>query len=124
MPEIVRYTCIGCPIGCPLQLEHEGSEIREVSGYECDRGAKYARQEFIDPRRDVSTTIAISNALWPRLPVRLTGPIPKDRILEAVRIIHQIRVEAPVKMGHILMEEFMGEQGIHLVASRSMDRIC
>ncbi len=123
MPETARFTCIGCPIGCPLQLEHEGNEIKEISGYECNRGAKYAKQEFFDPRRDLSTTIPILQALWPRLPVRLTGPIPKERILAAVRIIHGLCAEAPVKMGQVLMADFMGEEGIHLVASRSMGRI-
>jgi len=120
VPETVHLTCIGCPVGCPLQLEHEGSEIKEISGNECDRGAKYARQEFLDPRRDLSTTVAVSNALWPRLPVRLTGPIPKDKVLDAVRRIHRIRVEAPVTIGQILEADFMGEKGVHLVASRSM----
>jgi CxxC motif-containing protein len=48
------YTCIGCPIGCPLQLVHKGIKITEISGNECDRGAKYAKQEFTDPRRGLS----------------------------------------------------------------------
>jgi len=115
-------TCIGCPIGCPLKLEHEGNTIQEISGNECDRGVKYARQEFFDPRRDLSTTVAISNALWPRLPVRLTGPIPRDKVLEAARRIHQIRVAAPVTIGQVLLADVMGGKGVHLVASRSMAR--
>ena len=122
MIETKPYTCIGCPIGCPLQLEHEGSMIKEVSGYECDRGAKYARQEFTDPRRSLSTTIAISGAMWPRLPVRVFGSIHKDQVLEAVRKIHALKVQAPVKMGQVLIRDFMGEKGIDVVACRTMKR--
>jgi len=122
MNETKQYICIGCPIGCPLQLEHENGIIKEVSGHECDRGAKYARQEFIDPRRSLSTTVAISGAMWPRLPVRVLGSMHKDGVLEAVRKIHELRIEAPVKTGQVLIRDFMGEKGLEVIACRSMKR--
>jgi CxxC motif-containing protein len=121
--ETKQYTCIGCPIGCPLQLEHAGAEIKEVQGHECDRGAKYARQEFTDPRRGLSTTVAISGALWMRLPVKVTGPVPKDRVLEAAREIHKLNLEAPVKMGQVLIKDLLGEKGVDVVATRSMEQV-
>jgi CxxC motif-containing protein len=114
--EIKQYICIGCPVGCPLQLEHENNQIKEVSGYECNRGAKYAKQEFTDPRRSISTTVAISGALRPRLPVKVSEPIHKDRIIEAARKIHELKVEAPVEMGQVLIRNFLG-------ASRSMKKV-
>ena len=123
MAETKQYTCIGCPIGCPLQLEHVGKEIKDIHGYECDRGAKYARQEFMDPRRDLTTTVAISGALWKRLPVKVTRPIPKDRVLEAAREIHKRCLTAPVKVGQVLIKDLWGEQDLHVVATRSMDRV-
>ncbi len=122
MIEVKKYTCIGCPIGCPLQLEHKNDVITEVSGNECNRGAKYARQEFTDPRRSLSTTVAISGALWNRLPVKASDPVHKDKILVAARKIHEIKIEAPVYMGQILIKDFMGEKGINIVASRSMKK--
>jgi len=123
MTETRRLTCIGCPIGCPLRLEHDGAVIKEVSGNECDRGAKYARQEFTDPRRSLSTTVAISGARWPRLPVKVSGPVEKDKVLEAVRKIHALKLEAPIQKGQILIRDLMGEKDLHVVASRSMQRI-
>lgn len=123
MIEIKKYICIGCPVGCPLQLEHERNRIKEVSGYECNRGAKYAKQEFTDPRRSISTTIPISGALRQRLPVKVSGAIHKDRILEAARKIHELQVAAPVEMGRVLIKDFLGEKGIDVVASRSMKRV-
>jgi len=122
MTETRQFTCIGCPIGCPLQLEHEGRLIKEVFGYECDRGAKYARQEFTDPRRGMSTTVAISGATWPRLPVKVSGAIHKDQVLEAVHKIHELRIKAPVTMGQVLIKDLMGEKGFHVIACRSMKR--
>jgi len=118
-----RFVCIGCPIGCPLELDHEGHKIIEVSGHECDRGAKYARQEFTDPRRGLATTVAIRGARWARLPVRATAPVPKERVMEAAREIHRVRVDAPVTLGQVLLSGLLGEEGVDVIATRSMERV-
>jgi len=123
MVKAKQYTCIGCPIGCPLQLQHQGNEITEISGYECDRGAKYAKQEFTDPRRSLSTTVQVTGARFRRLPVKVTGPVSKDRVMEAVRKIHALRIKAPVALGQVLIKDFLNEKGIDVVACRSMQKI-
>lgn len=118
-----HFICLGCPIGCALELVHEGAEIVEVTGNRCSRGAKYARQEYTDPRRDLSTTVAIRGARWGRLPVKTTGPVPKERVLEAARLIHAIQVEAPVAQGQVLLEGLLDEPGLQVVATHSMNRV-
>jgi len=120
MSENQAFTCIGCPIGCPLQLTHEGSEILEIEGHQCSRGAKYARQEFTDPRRGMSTTVRVEGARWARLPVKVSKPIPKHRVIEAARIIHGVVVQAPVKVGDVVLRNLLGEEGVDVVATRSM----
>lgn len=122
MSDTKNFTCIGCPIGCPLQLTHEGREIVEIEGAACNRGAKYAKQEFTDPRRGMSTTVAIEGARWKRLPVKVTKPVPKDRVLEAARAIHALRVRAPVQRGDVLMDDLLGEKGVQVVATRTLPR--
>lgn len=121
MSDTRDFVCVGCPIGCPLQLEHEGKTIIEISGNECKRGAKYARQEFTDPRRSISTTVEIRGARWRRLPVKVTSPVPKDRVMEAARVIHGTSVDAPVTLGQVLIEGLLGEAGVDVVAARSME---
>ena len=116
-----KFVCIGCPVGCPLELAHEGNRIIEVAGNDCRRGAKYAKQEFSDPRRSLSTTVAISGAVWGRLPVKTTGQVPKHRVLEAARAIHQIRCRAPVEAGQVLLEGLLDETGLDVIATRSME---
>jgi len=123
MTERREFVCIGCPIGCPLQLTHEGPNIVEVEGHECGRGAKYARQEFVDPRRSFSTTVPICGARWVRLPVKLSRPVPKEKILEVAKLIHALRVDAPVSVGQVLLRDVLGEPGIEVVSSRSMPRL-
>ena len=123
MAKAKEFTCIGCPIGCPLQLVHKGSKITEISGYECDRGAKYAKQEFTDPRRELSTTMEIVGARLRRLPVKVTAAVEKGRVLDAARRIHEVHATAPVKIGQVLIKDLLGEQGIDVVACRSMEAI-
>jgi len=120
--ETRSFVCIGCPIGCPLLLTHEGREVLEVRGNECDRGAKYARQEFTDPRRALSTTVAISGARCARLPVKVTKQLPKERVREAAKVIHALRVEAPIERGRVLLRDLLGEPGVDVVACRGMAR--
>lgn len=122
MPEVRKLVCTGCPIGCPLQLDHQGEQIVEISGHDCDRGAKYAKQEFTDPRRMLSTTVAIDGAFWSRLPVKASAAVPRDRVMEAARVIHALRVEAPVDVGQVLLRDLLGESGIDVVATRSIRR--
>jgi CxxC motif-containing protein len=123
MVESKQFICIGCPIGCPLQLQHEGGEITEISGNECNRGAKYVRQEFTDPRRSLSTTVAISGAKLRLLPVKVTEAIEKDRIMEAIRKIHELHIAAPVRSGQVLIHDLLGEKNVNVVACRSMERV-
>ncbi len=123
MPDTEEFVCVGCPIGCPLELQHEGDQIIEIEGNDCKRGAKYAKQEFSDPRRSLSTTVAISGALWGRLPVKTTGQVPKHRVMEAARVIHQLRCRAPVEVGQVLLEGLLGEAGVDVIVTRSMEKI-
>jgi len=118
-----QYVCIACPIGCPLRLVHEGGEIKEIEGQKCNRGAKYARQEFTDPRRTFSTTIACKGGRYERLPVKLTAPLPKGRLLEAAAKIHELRVAAPVTRGQVLLRDLLGQAGVDVVSCRTMPRV-
>ena len=114
------YLCIGCPLGCRLELdEDDAGEIVEIRGASCRKGDRYAKQEHTDPRRTVTTTVAIDGALWPRLPVRTAGEIPRDRVREAVDALAGVSVLAPVRMGDVVLDDLLGT-GIAVVATRDM----
>jgi CxxC motif-containing protein len=106
-------------MGCPLDLTIVDGEIVEVTGYDCQKGDRYARQEFTDPRRALSTTVACPNGLWPRLPVKTAATVPKGRVLEVARAIHALTVDAPVTLGQVLLDDVAGT-GVPVVATRSM----
>ena len=122
MTETVNLTCIGCPMGCPLQLSIVDGEIREIHGYGCKRGEAYAVQEFSDPRRMVSTTISSPNGLWPRLPVKTVTPVPKDKVLAVVQLLHSLEITPPVRLGQIILQDVAGT-GVAVVATRSLPRL-
>ncbi|NNC81459.1 MAG: DUF1667 domain-containing protein [Acidimicrobiales bacterium] len=120
-PTTFAYLCIGCPLGCRLEVdEDDHGDILEVRGSSCRKGDRYAAQEHTDPRRGVTTTVAISGGLWPRLPVKTTSDIPRDQVLAACEALRLVRVDAPVKMGDVLVQDLLGT-GCDVVATRDMN---
>ena len=113
--------CIVCPTGCQIQAISKGSEI-EFEGYACERGLEYAKQEFYEPKRILTTTIRVEDGFLPLIPVRTDKPILKDRLREALNEIAKTVVKAPVKMGDILIENIL-ELDSNLIASRDLPKI-
>ena len=115
-----HYLCIGCPMGCRLEVdENEAHEIVEVRGFSCRRGEAYAKQEHVEPQRMVTTTVAVADGLWARLPVRTTAPVPKDQVFELCQQLHQLTVTAPIKRGEVVLAGALGTEA-DVIASRSM----
>ena len=93
--------CIGCPLGCQLCAKlTETGEFVSVSGNTCKRGAEYARTECTDPRRTLTTTLRCTDGGV--VAVKTEQPIPKDRLLEAMKQLNQMIVPLPVSIGDVL----------------------
>ena len=118
MSGITHYLCIGCPLGCRLEVEDdEAGEVVEVRGHSCRKGETFAEREHHDPRRMVTTTVAVRDAIWARLPVHTTDEVPKDKVREIVRYLRSVEVTAPVERGQLLIADVLGT-GADVVASR------
>ena len=118
--EVTTYLCIGCPLGCRLELEEtEDHEIVEVRGFSCKKGERFAIQEHTDPRRMVTTTVAIEGGLFPRLPVRTMEPVPKGLMGRVCEELRSVTVEAPVTMGDVVHPDVAGT-GVDVIATRSL----
>ena len=115
-----KMICIGCPLGCHLAVEYHGEESWEITGYDCKKGKNYGQQEVTDPRRMVTTTVAITGARWVRLPVRTEEPVPKGLVVDVCREVHKLEVTAPVRMGDVILDDVLGT-GIAMVATRSLE---
>ena len=117
-----HYLCIGCPLGCRLELDESQGEIVEVRGNSCKKGEEFARQEHHDPRRLVTTTVAIEGARWPRVPVKTTAAVPKALVREVCAVLMGVQVHAPIAAGDTIVADVLGT-GVDVVATRSMPAV-
>ncbi|MHA1341529.1 MAG: DUF1667 domain-containing protein [Promethearchaeota archaeon] len=114
------FVCIICPNSCRLHVEVTANGELEISGYQCKRGYEYGIQEFLEPKRMLITTMKIKNGILPVIPVRSDKELPKEKIFEAIEVVNNYEVEAPVKMGQVLIENLLN-LGINVIASRDME---
>lgn len=117
--ETKQLTCVICPVGCRLLCSAEELEVVAVSGQECARGEKYARAEMTAPVRSFTTTIAVAGGSLAVLPVRTSGPIPKDRVFDCLREARKLTASGPVERGQVLLDDVLG-LGVALIACRDM----
>ncbi len=113
--------CIVCPMGCRCSIEEDASAPKgyAVTGITCKRGEDYAIKEITEPTRMLTSTIRLRGSRLPRLPVRTSGPIPKERINECMDLINALEATSPVTMGQVLAKDLFGT-GVNLIASRSL----
>ena len=112
-----EFICIVCPKGCRLKIDDEGN----VTGNTCIRGEKYGKQEAVDPKRTLTSTVKIKSELVRRLPVITNGDVPKDKVQEIVRYLDKVEVSAPIKVKDVVVENVMG-LGVDIVATRSIEK--
>lgn len=117
---ISHYLCIGCPLGCRLEVEQDASDaIVEVRGWSCKKGERYGRQEHTDPRRMVTTTVRIVGAGLARLPVKTSQAVPKGKVREVCRLLRSLTVTGPVAVGDVVLADIAGS-GADVVATRDL----
>jgi CxxC motif-containing protein len=121
MPDMkkVNLICIGCPLGCPLEVDTEGNEILSVSGNTCKNGEKYARKELTDPTRIVTSTVRVAGGTLGMVSVKTASDIPKGRILDCVRELKAIDVPAPVPIGDVIIANICCT-GVAVIATKNV----
>lgn len=116
-----ELTCIGCPMGCMVTVELDGSKIRSVSGYTCPRGETYAIKEVTSPTRIVTSTVRVVGGTRTRVACKTASDIPKGKIDEIMAEINAARVSAPVKIGDILIAD-AASTGVAVVATANVGK--
>ena len=109
--------CIICPRGCRLQID---TATRSVSGNDCENGAEYAGAELENPLRVLTGTVKLQGGSLPRCPVRTSVPIPKRILSDAMALLSDLTLEAPVRIGQIAVENILGT-GADLIVTRNID---
>ena len=114
-----NITCIVCPIGCKILIKTNGKNFEILKGSKCKRGMEYARNEALDPRRMLTSSVLVTNGEWPLVSVKSSKPIPKDKIFTVLREIKQTKISAPVKSGQIIIKN-IANTNIDIVATKSI----
>ncbi|EPF27859.1 DUF1667 domain-containing protein [Treponema medium] len=109
--------CIACPRGCVLTVTiNDATNIIEVSGNSCPKGAIYGKQEVLCPMRTLTTTVACKPARhngettgfgepeFIRLPVKTGCEIPLEEMTSMIEKIRSITAAAPVRYGDCLAQ--------------------
>ncbi|MGM0501061.1 MAG: DUF1667 domain-containing protein [Bacillota bacterium] len=122
MSEKVVITCISCPMGCDVELDvNDDDEIVEMEGNACKAGEKYVRNEYYNPTRILPTTARVSGGVLPLVPVKSEDAIPKGLLDEAMVKIAEVELEAPVKLGDVVVENIL-DTGVNIVATRDLPK--
>lgn len=117
--EIASFTCICCPLGCPLEVSFdERGEVADVSGNTCARGAAYAVREATASERMVTAVVCAAGCLEP-LSVKTARPVPKERVAEVLAACLSAQVEAPVAEGAVVIADVCST-GVDVVATKSV----
>ena len=113
LPQPGVTTCILCPKGCQVTW-HAGAGAR---GNGCPKGADYARQEAVDPRRVLTTTLKGADGRL--IPVKTSGGVPRDRLLACMETLrHCILPAASLSVGQTALQDPFG-LGVDVVVTGS-----
>lgn len=84
-----KYVCITCPNCCAL--ETDGTQ---VAGGRCEKGQAFACQEWIEPRRVITTTVRVETEKGTHiLPVKTASPVPLSSLSSVMKGIKSLRLK-------------------------------
>ena len=112
--------CIGCPLGCPLTVTIENSEVTAVTGNTCPKGDAYARKEVTNPTRIVTSTVCVEGGVAPMVSCKTASDIPKGKIFDVANALKNVVVKAPVAIGDILLAN-VADTGVDIIATKNVE---
>lgn len=113
-----QLICIGCPVGCLVNVKRKEDGSLEISGNTCKKGEDYARSEMTAPVRGVTSMIRLTNGKV--VPVKTAGEIPKDKIDDCMREIKAAVATPPIRVGDILIKNVV-QTGISIIATMNIE---
>ena len=119
MARTESFTCVSCPLGCMLEVSFDDADnLVDVTGNSCNRGIEYAKQEAVDPQRNISAVVMAEGSLEP-LSVKTARPIPKAKIFDVMEQVRALRPCVPIEEGQVLIED-AAETGVPIVATKTL----
>ena len=116
-----HFVCVVCPVGCEIDVVHDGSKIISMEGNKCEKSEEFVSQELIEPMRILTTTVRIEGSRWPAIPVRTDKAVPKRLFPHIMRQLRHVRLQAPVSMLDVVVKDVL-RTGANIIATRTMPR--
>lgn len=116
-----HFVCVVCPIGCEIDVVHDGSKIISMEGNKCEKSEEFVSQELIEPMRILTTTVRIMGSKWPVIPVRTDKAVPKRLVPRIMGQLRRIKLQAPVNMVDVVVKDVL-RTGANIIATRTMPR--
>lgn len=116
-----EFTCICCPLGCQITVTEENGQITIV-GNNCPKGEKYVKDEITNPTRMVTSMVEVNGGDIPVVSVKTVEAIPKDKIADCVMALKGVSVDAPVKIGDVILDNVAGT-GIVVIATKNVEKL-
>ena len=114
-----KITCIVCPIGCKISVGTDGRKLKSIKGNKCKRGIEYARNEILDPRRMLTTSVLVNGGRWPLVSVKSSKPVPKEKLFSVLKEIKKKTINAPVKSGQIVIKN-VSNIDVDIIATKNV----
>ncbi|MCR4593619.1 MAG: DUF1667 domain-containing protein [Clostridiales bacterium] len=116
-----ELTCIACPIGCAITVSlDDNKNVTDVTGNTCKRGDAYARSECTAPTRSLTSTIRVEGGKEYVVPVKSSGPVPKEMLFDCMKVINSSSIKAPVKIGDVAIKNIL-DTGVDIVATNTAE---
>jgi len=116
-----HFVCVVCPVGCEIDVVHDGGKIISMEGNKCEKSEEFVSQELIEPMRILTTTVRIQGSKWPVIPVRTDKAVPKRLFPRIMKQLRRTKLQAPVNMLDLVVRDVL-RTGANIVATRTMPR--
>jgi CxxC motif-containing protein len=116
-----HFVCVVCPVGCEIDVVHDGSKIISMEGNKCEKSEEFVTQELIEPMRILTTTVRIEGSRSMVIPVRTDKAVPKRLFPRIMRQLRPIKLQAPVNMLDVVVRDVL-HTGANVIATRTMPR--
>lgn len=103
----MKLICIRCPRGCEITVDGEN-----ITGNMCPRGAEYAKEEQVCPRRTVTALAKTCNGI---VPVKTDNTVSKTEINNVLNEISKLKL-GEVKIGDIAIKDCLG-LGVNVIVT-------
>ena len=120
MNDEINITCILCPIGCDIRINKK--KLLIIDGAKCKKGIEYSKNEVLNPKRILTTSILVKNGILPLLSVKTSKPIPKEKIFTIMEIIKKTSVNAPIEIGDIIIKNILDTKS-DIIATKTIKKL-